>query len=65
MIFGIVVLVFSLLYFGRYAKRNFNKMMEDNKGIKDYLINDSLEENILSEETIDTLSTPINVQDTI
>jgi len=64
MIFGIIVLVFSLLYFGRYAKRNFNKMMEDNKS-KDYLINDSLEENVLSEETTDTLSTPINVQETI
>lgn len=61
MIFGIVVLIFSLLYFGRYAKRNFNKMMEENKHLNDVKSLSESDENMLSEETTDTLNAPLNV----
>lgn len=60
MIFGIIVLIFSLLYFGRYAKTNFNKMMEENKHLN-FSSSSESDENILSEETADTLNAPLNV----
>jgi len=62
MIFGVLVLIFSLLYFGRYAKRNFDKMMEENmhKNINETSLSET-NENIQSEETIDTLNSPLNV----
>lgn len=61
MIFGILVLVFSLLYFGRYAKRNFNLMMEENKHLNSSKSLSDTDENMLSEETSDTLNAPLNV----
>lgn len=61
MIFGILVLIFSLFYFGRYAKRNFNLMMEENKNLNKTSPLSETDENILSEETTDTFNTPLNV----
>ena len=35
MVFGAIVLIFSLFYFGNYAKKNFGKMMEENETAND------------------------------
>ncbi len=59
MVFGIIVLLFSLLYFTRYAKRNFNLMIEENK-LKNNSSFSSESDNIPSEETSDTLNAPLN-----
>ncbi len=60
MIFGIIVLIFSLFYFAQYARKNFNKIMQENNHLKD-TTNGSMDENIQSEDTKDTLSMPLNV----
>jgi hypothetical protein len=49
MVFGALVLIFSLFYFGRYAKKNFNEMIEENQSNKNLLTN-------LNEEEIKSMS---------
>ncbi len=61
MVFGILVLIFSLFYFGRYAKKNFNKMIEQNNKINDVSIDSNNEEYFGTEETRDTLSNQPNI----
>jgi hypothetical protein len=54
-IFGALVLIFSLIYFARYADKNFKKMMEDNKNK-----NQENSFNTMNDESIDSrLSTGI------
>jgi hypothetical protein len=42
MVFGAIVLIFSLFYFGRYAKKNFNEMIEENQSSKNLLIDEEI-----------------------
>jgi hypothetical protein len=61
MVFGALIIIFSLFYFGRYAKINFNKMIKENEINKNFIIiaeNDSLssrESNILINSFSDNL----------
>lgn len=47
MVFGALVLIFSLFYFGRYAKKNFNKMILENE----HHHKESINENPLNESS--------------
>lgn len=61
MVFGVVVLIFSLFYFARYAKKNFKLLMDKNSNYKEDSSERTGDEFLDSEDTRDTLNLPLNV----
>lgn len=58
-IFGVFVLLFAMIYFGRYAEYNFKKLMEENKTTDEFSTGNS-SINILEEENFNQLRVPLN-----
>lgn len=55
-IFGALVLIFSLVYFGRYADKNFKEMVEENKKNNDTLVNTDVND---TRQSSDILEVPL------
>lgn len=53
MVFGAIVLIFSLFYFSRYAKTNFNEMIE-NESSKNLLNKDIKDDDLKSLKSVTT-----------
>ena len=52
MVFGALILIFSLFYYGRYAKKNFNDLFEENKKKNNNVISINENESSLKVSTI-------------